>query len=1060
MLNPRNSTLKRAVVLLLATAFFSTSAFAECQVINGVKAISGLKMFVYKGHKDINNLNNVASWTDNIQTTINTTNQTAKNLYLSDTNRLKSYPDANKNGQRFYVGKDTRFSFTQNFFDLYPEITGDFTIYLEGNIQIPNYMLRAGGTNGTYVYDFRNSKQHVSSLKYNTSKSFDDNVKDMLKNVTTSYTLSQQNILNIFQQNIYALHSNLNGNYKILIDGQQFVCSGIDCNKDISSTEKGKDGETRSITRDILRHNHPMVPGNYKFQIAIKSSKSANSYFALAMQQSMGDSAIPNTNFYSPKTDGFCTEEPKAGVKYKIADKEFLDAFKSGGKSLDWLWGSPLRARQVGKSGQFCIIAKDENGGTSLTSGDEPVIVALKYNAKYSDESDENNPIKHETNEYDFIYGTGNLPVINVPQGGYCFDIPNMDKKLTTKAQFFIYPATNGQFNKNVITGTAVSESDTFSIRPANLSFNIYNRDQNGKLPVGNPLDKMKLIAGKTYYFSIKAMGANGTALPVKHDNQTHVAQGSFDSIRTGKYDKEYNFPFSTKKHQPDCASTAVPLNDHNKINFTNNEARTGVFSYFNLMEFGLRVLDQEWTGVDNKGTSQYGGECRRGGGAQPFNRDLVDCDIELADTLKFIPAGIKATFNGITNANNGYTYLDDFNATSSDESLKQKATLNLSIKAVAQNGTELSNFTTNCYAEPVSFTLNYSNVGDINSTDPTLRSNITAKRTRIPFIDNSPNKDQPLAKRIALATNTTGLNLDDTSTNYNEANKLRGISNGYSKFYPTENKNKMPLKAETAFFDTASTANIYINVSPRYRQNPQTPFVISSQEFFISDLKVNGSADFEKDDGTRQAYTLSNSYSQTTANINTTHDALMIQGKLYAPYYEGPSSGFDAKLYYGFYCKDCQANGTLMNDLSTTGLILNSTPEFASENLKDWFVNQAENNLDPRAYWTDQRALNTARISGIGAVNQGKQDIRLSSNKGGKDKIFIKLGDISPYLLDESNVQNGGIGENVLEVNFYGKSSNWGGRSYDKNGNKTDVGQFVIDTDNVSNRTNRRIDW
>ncbi|MDL0087904.1 hypothetical protein [Campylobacter gastrosuis] len=1009
----------------------------------------------------------VSSWGGNITDEIDPkkVSQDKINKYLYKT---KTFNDPTLN-KRFYQGKDINFYFSQNFFDLFSKITGEFSIYLEGDIQVPNEIEETVGRNNN-VYNRWNYSEGVQYRTENAQRDASGKVTNATIVVRDkSDNGSVRSVWNKWNINMGFIGS---GDFRVELTDERnqkaTYCKTANATP-TSINRTTKDGNVVSPT--YYTYNNPdgcngrsftannglkLIPAT-QYRVKIKYNGNAKNlqkpdYFTMMLNSIVTQA----TSFLIADSDKFCMDEPSGGSKYKVVDKEFLDAFKNKQKDLNWLWGSPLRARQVGKSGQFCIIAKDENGGGGLTSGDDKVAVALEYEANYSDETDTNNPKKKKETSTDFITDANNYPTISVPSNGYCFDIPNMDKKITKNAKFKVFTAQDGTFSQNILNQSPVSTSDTFSIRPAGLKFEIYNRTNNGLSSTGSKLDKQKLFAGKTYYFSVKALGANNAELPTRNTDQTHVAKGTHSTIKTGKYDTQLSDVFKTKNKT--CPNQNLPLPG---LNFTNNESRTGGFIFWDLMEFDFKILDNKWTAVDDKNTNGYGRECKRSGTQSGgFTRDLVDCDIELADTLKFIPAGIKATFNGITNANNGYTYLDDFNATSSDESLKQKATLNLSIKAVAQNGTELSNFTTNCYAEPVSFTLNYSNVGDINSTDPTLRSNITAKRTRIPFIDNSPNKDQPLAKRIALATNTTGLNLDDTSTNYNEANKLRGISNGYSKFYPTENKNKMPLKAETAFFDTASTANIYINVSPRYRQNPQTPFVISSQEFFISDLKVNGSADFEKDDGTRQAYTLSNSYSQTTANINTTHDALMIQGKLYAPYYEGPSSGFDAKLYYGFYCKDCQANGTLMNDLSTTGLILNSTPEFASENLKDWFVNQAENNLDPRAYWTDQRALNTARISGIGAVNQGKQDIRLSSNKGGKDKIFIKLGDISPYLLDESNVQNGGIGENVLEVNFYGKSSNWGGRSYDKNGNKTDVGQFVIDTDNVSNRTNRRIDW
>ena len=223
-----------------------------------------------------------------------------------------------------------------------------------------------------------------------------------------------------------------------------------------------------------------------------------------------------------------------------------------------------------------------------------------------------------------------------------------------------------------------------------------------------------------------------------------------------------------------------------------------------------------------------------------------------------------------------------------------------------------------------------------------------------------------------------------------------------------------------------------------------KNPFEVTSDTFTFVSLADKDENNREKTNG-----------SPYTKPANKT-SAKFYYGRVYAPYYEGPNTGFKAKIYYGVYCNGCDESKFMLQNIGSS----ERWREFAGTH--SWYINP----------------LHSSAYGDVGKYEFLNKTIRDNSKEralsNGVSYIFVKnkraVTDVAKMHTDDWLIYNEfdkDAQTNDFTLKFLVPNGEWAGRVLKNNGDQdttnTAVGNVVGAEDNfneLSDKTNRRISW
>ncbi|AFL68215.1 hypothetical protein [Sulfurospirillum barnesii] len=240
----------------------------------------------------------------------------------------------------------------------------------------------------------------------------------------------------------------------------------------------------------------------------------------------------------------------------------------------------------------------------------------------------------------------------------------NEDKKIETFNFSTAYPsvAFKMAYTENNATKYICSR-DSFAIRPATYSLSTNNNH---------------LIGGKAYTLTAKALKAD-----------LNVTTNYNQSITTTSTDKnatiDLNIPTGCAL---DANSTRMVLS------FINGTATHSTFTYNNIGDVNVTIVDNEWTAIDQNDNK----DCIENNATTvPNGSGKVGCVIKNTQPFTFSPKKFTNEL-ALQNFNTTFTYL------SNDGNMSAK--LFLTTTALLEDNTTASNYTADCFAEDINYTI------------------------------------------------------------------------------------------------------------------------------------------------------------------------------------------------------------------------------------------------------------------------------------------------------------------------------------------------------------------
>ena len=173
---------------------------------------------------------------------------------------------------------------------------------------------------------------------------------------------------------------------------------------------------------------------------------------------------------------------------------------------------------------------------------------------------------------------------------------------------------------------------------------------------------------------------------------------------------------------------------------------------------------------------------------------------------------------------------------------------------------------------------------------------------------------------------------------------------------------------------------------------------------------------------------------------------------RTYAPYYEGPNTGFKAKIYYGVYCNGCDESKFMLQKLGSSA----RWEEFAGTH--SWYVNPLHDasygNVDSYSF-SNHTTRDTAKET---ALSDGISYIYVKNDRAVTD--IAKMHTKNWLIYNEFDKD---AATNDFTVRFLVPNGDWAGKTLKSGSSKGDVGNVIGGENNfndLSDKTNRRISW
>ncbi len=225
------------------------------------------------------------------------------------------------------------------------------------------------------------------------------------------------------------------------------------------------------------------------------------------------------------------------------------------------------------------------------------------------------------------------------------------------------------------LVGNYICARDSFSIRPATYSIDI------------NDLNSTH-VGGKTYPLDINA--TDGT-------NDTNVI--GYNQTIDNSSDKNGTVQLIIPAGCTDLNS-AKKLFGSNII-FTNGKVnQPAYFTYNNIGDINITINDSDWTKIDQ---SAYNGktfdDCIVGSTINtPNSNGKVGCIVQGNKILKFIPKAFRVSLTLSNFLSQPFTYISD------DGNMSAK--MNWSFTAILDDNATATNYTKNCFAKDINYTI------------------------------------------------------------------------------------------------------------------------------------------------------------------------------------------------------------------------------------------------------------------------------------------------------------------------------------------------------------------
>ena len=490
----------------------------------------------------------------------------------------------------------------------------------------------------------------------------------------------------------------------------------------------------------------------------------------------------------------------------------------------------------------------------------------------------------------------------------------------------------------------------------------------------------------------------NNIAIAAMKPDDTHIARGYTHNI-DGTNGEIALKPASTATCDPSflASENKLSVNFSDGIGQISRHTSSGSvisgFSYSDIGDTSFYILDKSYTSTDQH-TSPREDDCVRGSTSNDPTQDpegRVGCNIKIEDVEDYL---FKPKEIQISNLK----IEKDDEVTYLDSEGVQKAKLTFDVVAKLGNNQAARLYKDGCYARATSF-------------------DIKLDRVPLNFTDNNGN-----AGTLAKA-NEELLFFEIPSSN---TKKVTG---------PGVSKNRFYVGIST-FVNGKAKGEVNFNFT-RKINHAKNPFTVSSNDFAFSSIEDSSTIS--------KIYT--KSPNETTAKF--------YYGRVYAPFYEGLYSGFNAKIYYGTYCDGCNKN-TYMKDSS--GAFWKDFPAaiFWSTN-----PNHSAGALGFNDFSFTNTYSMTVLRNNVSAINNGEQIIFVSNPSAVTDVAKMK----APKWLLYNEFDENAITNN-FNLNFLVPNGDWAGKTLKKDNTKSNEGSFIGKINNsnsqldVVDKTNRRIEW
>ena len=606
--------------------------------------------------------------------------------------------------------------------------------------------------------------------------------------------------------------------------------------------------------------------------------------------------------------------------------------------------------------------------------------------------------------------------------------VPRPYKKLYVRLTYNDKALVDG---KNInLPKVKCEEFDSFAVRPA--KFKLYDAIKKSEYIS----EGKTLIGGKSY---------DGIVLGAYNENDT-LANGYTNTVNANETSMSESHPdykkssdirlVSAKADGSDCfIPEAITDKKNNKfrISFNDPENAVGVisklaepgdtedggFSFSDIGDVRFYVNDATYTKYD-----QHGSDSDCAIGKSHYNAEDSDgkfgCNIEL-ETQKFYF---------------GPEYLDvsdfeiipgEFSYISSDETAWSPM-LKFKVKAMLYNGKPALLYQNGCYAKSAAFQIR---VGDIIAD----------------YTDNNGSK---------LSNDIDGIKKLNSEIMFFGTNDTNAL---VRKVNSSPHDGVYEIKKEAFKFSSSGKTAAEVTVKFNFKREkniPKNPFEVTSDIFtFVKPT----------DDGTSTISTYKNlvedehNTNKAYKKPTTKTSAKFYYGRVYAPYYEGPNTGFKAKIYYGVYCNGCDESKFMLQKPGASG----RWSEFADTH--SWYVNP----LHSSAY---------GEVNNYTYTNENSRTVedttKRTSPVDGISYIFVSnpraVTDVAKMHTEEWLIYNEFNKEaktNDFTLRFLVPNGEWAGKVLKNNSqqDKTDtaVGNVVGAEENfkdLSDKTNRRISW
>jgi len=546
------------------------------------------------------------------------------------------------------------------------------------------------------------------------------------------------------------------------------------------------------------------------------------------------------------------------------------------------------------------------------------------------------------------------------------------------------------------LTDEKCAAFDSFAVRPA--TFGLYDAITNSAYT-----DKT-LIGGKSYSeITLGAYDANG-GLANGYTN-TLKADSTTDKVLLA----------SVKKGTSDCIlPTAISdgSSDQLQVSFNDPDKAIGIisklgstsdddsgFSFSDIGEAYFDVRDASYTKVDQKATQQDS-DCALG---KSYNEEDGDgkfgCDINFNQhKFNFAPKDLEVSDFKILGG--GVSYI-------ANEKEAPSPTLSFKVRARLFNDNPALLYQNGCYANNTTFKIK---AGEIIAE----------------YTDNSGSK---------LSSDAAGVDkLNSEIIFFDDSNPAALVK----KVNLSPHDGAYSVKKEAFGSDGYADVSLKFNFA-REKNVAKNPFEVTSDIFTFESLAEEQSS---------RNKTKGDNYKKPTTKTS----AKFYYARTYAPYYEGPNTGFKAKIYYGVYCNGCDESKFMLQKPGSSA----RWEEFAGTH--SWYVNPLHDasygNVDSYSF-SNHTTRDTAKET---ALSDGVSYIYVKNDRAVTD--IAKMHTKNWLIYNEFDKD---AATNDFTVRFLVPNGDWAGKTLKSGSSKGDVGNVIGGENNfndLSDKTNRRISW